>query len=206
MGRHSQFGTLEETLSICQEVERSQLVIDWSHMHARSGGGLRTVEDFRKIVETAEERLGTESVRNMHCHFSKIEYTYKTGEKRHHVLDEPGFGPEFEKLAEIIIEFKLRPVIICETMLQDIDALKMQKTLKSLEKSNNRFILTEIALYVFCQVGKTSEINIQKLFFPRFLHLAEHFEHYFCCCNCGDTLIVYRRNLQDIEADNPFIA
>jgi deoxyribonuclease IV len=137
MGRHSQFGTLEETLSICQEVERSQLVIDWSHMHARSGGGLRSVEDFRKIVETAEERLGTESVRNMHCHFSKIEYTYKTGEKRHHILDEPGFGPDFEKLAEIIIEFKLRPVIICETMLQDIDALKMQKTLKLLEKSKN---------------------------------------------------------------------
>jgi deoxyribonuclease-4 len=136
MGRHSQFGTLEETLAICQEVERCQLVIDWSHLHARSGGGLRTVEDFRKIVETAEEKLGAESVRNMHCHFSKIEYTYKTGEKRHHVLDEPGFGPEFEKLAEVIIEFKLRPVIICETMLQDIDALKMQKLLKSLEKGS----------------------------------------------------------------------
>jgi deoxyribonuclease IV len=137
MGRHSQFGTLDETLAICQGVERCQLVIDWSHLHARSGGGLRTAEDFRKIVETAEEQLGTESVRNMHCHFSKIEYTYKTGEKRHHVLDEPGFGPEFEKLAEVIIEFKLRPVIICETMLQDIDAIKMQKLLKSLEKGSN---------------------------------------------------------------------
>ena len=137
MGRHSQFGTLIETLSICQEVERSQLVIDWSHMHARSGGGLRTVEDFRKIVETAEEKLGAEAVRNMHCHFSKIEYTYKTGEKRHHVLDEPGFGPEFEKLASVIIEFKLHPVIICETMLQDIDAMKMQKALKTFERNYN---------------------------------------------------------------------
>ena len=137
MGRYSQFGTLDEILSICQEVERTQLVIDWSHLHARGGGGLRTVEDFRKIVETAEEKLGAESVRNMHCHFSKIEYTYKTGEKRHHVLDELGFGPEFEKLAEIIIEFKLRPVIICETMLQDIDAMKMQKTLRTLEIGSN---------------------------------------------------------------------
>ena len=137
MGRHSQFGTLDEILAVCQGVERSQLVIDWSHLHARSGGGLRTVEDFRKIVESAEEKLGTEAVRNMHCHFSKIEYTYKTGERRHHILDEPGFGPEFEKLAEIITEFKLRPVIICETELQDVDAKKMQKTLEILEEKKN---------------------------------------------------------------------
>ena len=129
MGRHSQFGSLEEILAVCQEVEGTQLVIDWSHLHARSGGGLRTVEDFRKIVVAAEEKLGTEAVRNMHCHFSKIEFTYKTGEKRHHILDEPGFGPEFEKLAEVVAEFKLRPVFICETAIQDVDAAKMRKTL-----------------------------------------------------------------------------
>jgi deoxyribonuclease-4 len=135
MGRHNQFGTLDEILAVCQEVEGTQLVIDWSHLHARTGGGLRTVEDFRKVVEAAEEKLGTEAVRNMHCHFSKIEYTYKTGEKRHHILDELGFGPEFEKLAEVITEFKLRPVMICETALQDVDAGKMKKTLAKVEKT-----------------------------------------------------------------------
>jgi deoxyribonuclease IV len=129
MGRHSQFGTIDEILAVCQQVEGMQLVIDWSHLHARSGGGLRTAEDFRKIVESAEEKLGTEAVRNMHCHFSKIEYTCKSGEKRHHILDEPGFGPEFENLAQVIREFKLRPVMICETAVQDVDATKMRKIL-----------------------------------------------------------------------------
>ena len=129
MGRHSQFGSLDEILGVCQEVEGTQLVIDWSHLHARAGGGLRTVEDFRNVVIKAEEKLGTEAVRNMHCHFSKIEYTYKTGEKRHCTLDEAGFGPEFEKLSEVIVEFKLRPVMICETALQDIDAMKMRGSL-----------------------------------------------------------------------------
>jgi len=66
----------------------------------------------------------------MHCHFSKIEYTYKTGEKQHHTLDEPSYGPEFEMLAEVIEEFKLRPVIICETAVQDADARKMQNVLR----------------------------------------------------------------------------
>ena len=133
MGRHSQFGTLEEILAVCQEVEGTQLVIDWSHLHARTGGGLRSVEDFRKVVEAAEEKLGTEAARNMHCHFSKIEYTYKTGERMHHVLDDPGFGPEFEKLAEVTEEFELRPVFICETALQDVDAAKMKKTLTKIQ-------------------------------------------------------------------------
>ena len=130
MGRHSQFGSLDEILEVCQQVEGTQLVIDWSHLHARSGGGLRTVEDFRKIAMAAEQKLGTEAMRNMHCHFSKIEYTYKTGEKRHHLLDEPGYGPEFDKLAEVIVEVNMRPVIICETALQDVDAAKMKKTLE----------------------------------------------------------------------------
>lgn len=138
MGRHSQFGGIDEILSVCQQVEGTHLVIDWSHLHARSGGGLRTVEDFRKIVIKAEQTLGIERVRDMHCHFSKIEYTYKAGERRHHILSEPGFGPEFEPLAEIIAEFKLRPVIICETAVQDIDAMKMQKILKKVITARNR--------------------------------------------------------------------
>ncbi len=134
MGRHSQFGTLEEVLAICQQVEGTQLVIDWSHLHARSGGGLRSIEDFRKIAVAAEEKLGTEAMRNMHCHFSKIEYTYKTGERRHCMLDEAGFGPEFDKLAEVIVEFKLRPVVICETLLQDLDAVIMRKMLQTAQE------------------------------------------------------------------------
>jgi deoxyribonuclease-4 len=130
MGRHSQFGTIDEILTVCQEVEQAQLVIDWSHLHARSGGALRTAQDFREIVTKAETKLGIEAVRNMHCHFSKIEYTYKTGEKRHHSLNDPAYGPEFNNLAEIIVEFNLTPVIICETPMQDIDAMKMRDILK----------------------------------------------------------------------------
>ena len=132
MGRHSQFGSLDEILTICEEVEQTQLVIDWSHLHARSGGGLRSAQDFRNVVVKAEEKLGTEAVRNMHCHFSKIEFTFKAGERRHHVLDEAGYGPHFEMLAEVISEFNLSPVIICETAMLDVDAVKMRGILQKI--------------------------------------------------------------------------
>ncbi|MFA5366024.1 MAG: TIM barrel protein [Candidatus Bathyarchaeia archaeon] len=134
MGRHAQFGSIDEILEVCQEVERTQLVIDWSHLHARTGGGLRTVEDFRSIALKAEEKLGTEAMRNMHCHFSKIEYTYKAGERRHHVLDAAEYGPEFEKLAKVIVELGMRPTIICETPILDVDARKMQNILRKVTK------------------------------------------------------------------------
>ena len=127
MGKHIQVGSLEEILTICETVEDTQLVIDWGHLHARSGGRLNTAADFRAVVEEAEKRLGTETVKEMHCHFSKIEFTRK-GERRHHILDEKAYGPDFASLAEVILEFKLHPIVICETPLLDVDAIKMRDT------------------------------------------------------------------------------
>ncbi len=129
MGRKFQVGTLEEILTINQEVEGTQLVIDWGHLHALHQGTLNRVEDFRAIADKVEEKLGTQTLRSMHCHFSKIEFSSQ-GEKRHHTLDEEKYGPEFRMLAEVIVDFGLHPTMICETPILDVDARKMQATLK----------------------------------------------------------------------------
>ena len=133
MGKHVQVGSLDEILAVCEKVERTQLVIDWGHLHARSGGRLRSAADFRAVVEEAEKRLGAEAVKDMHCHFSKIEFTNR-GERRHHVLDEKGYGPDFGSFAEVILDFKLRPVVICETPVLDVDARKMRDCLSDIAK------------------------------------------------------------------------
>jgi deoxyribonuclease-4 len=134
MGKHSQLGSLDEVLSLCEEVEQTQLVVDWGHLHARDGGRFKTVDDFRKVIVEIENRLGTEAVKDMHCHFTKVEFTDK-GEKRHHIMDETDYGPDFTMLAKVIAEFKLKPVIISESPILDMDAIKMrdilQKELKS---------------------------------------------------------------------------
>ena len=137
MGRKFQVGTLEEILKINQEVEGTQLVIDWGHLHALHQGTLKKVEDFRVIAEKVEQTLGTEALRSMHCHFSKIEFSSQ-GEKRHHTLDEERYGPEFRMLAEVIIDFGLHPTMICESPILDIDARKMQATLKEVSESKKQ--------------------------------------------------------------------
>ena len=55
MGRKFQVGTIEEILTINQEVEGTQLVIDWGHLHALHQGTLKKVEDFRVIAEKVEQ-------------------------------------------------------------------------------------------------------------------------------------------------------
>ncbi|MEM3695169.1 MAG: TIM barrel protein [Candidatus Bathyarchaeia archaeon] len=134
MGKPSQLGSLEEILSLCEEVEQTQPVIDWAHLHARENGRFKTIDDFRSVIEAIENRLGTEAIKNMHCHFTKVEFTEK-GEKCHHVLEEESYGPDFAMLAKVIVEFNLKPVIISESPILDLDAIKMRDILKKVLKS-----------------------------------------------------------------------
>ena len=128
------WAALDEILTLNREVEGTQLVIDWAHLHALHQGTLKKTEDFRAIAEKVEQKLGTEAMRSMHCHFSKIEFTDQ-GEKRHHTLDEEKFGPDFRMLAEVIADFQMHPTMICESPILDVDARKMQETLKEVLES-----------------------------------------------------------------------
>ncbi len=129
MGRKSQVGSIDEILKICREVEGTQLVIDWGHLHALHQGTFKKMEDMRSVAEKVERELGTEALRSMHCHFSAIEFGSQ-GEKRHHTLDETQYGPDFRWLAEIIVDFGLHPTMICESPILDVDARKMKETLR----------------------------------------------------------------------------
>lgn len=124
-GKRSQLGSLEEVLALCERVDSTEPVIDWAHIHAREGGKMRTVGDFRVVTDEIEKRLGSYAVRNLHCHFTHVEFT-KKGERCHHTLDEVEFGPDFQHLATLIEELDLKPVIISESPILDVDAQKMR--------------------------------------------------------------------------------
>jgi len=132
MGRKSQVGNLDEIIAINREVEGTQLVVDWGHLHALQQGAFKTADDMRKIAEKIELELGTQTLRNMHCHFSKIEFTSQ-GEKRHHTLDAQQFGPDFHLLAEVILDFGMHPTLICESPILDVDARKMKEILHQIQ-------------------------------------------------------------------------
>jgi deoxyribonuclease-4 len=133
-GKPSQFGSLEEVLMLCERVELTEPVIDWAHIHAREGGKMKMINDFREALNEIEKRLGTDAIKNLHCHYTLVEFTGK-GEKCHHTMDEVEYGPSLEPLATLIAELDLKPVIISESPVLDVDAQKMRDiVLKKLEE------------------------------------------------------------------------
>ena len=125
MGKPSQFGSLDEVLRLCQNVELTEPNVDWAHLHARDRGRFKTVDDIGKVMDEIEKCLGSNALKNMHCHYSHIEFTDK-GERRHHNLDVTEYGPDFKLLAKLIAERGLKPVIACETPNLDLDAIKLR--------------------------------------------------------------------------------
>lgn len=132
MGKINQLGTLEEVLELCGVDERFLPTVDFGHLNARTLGGIKTRDDYAKMLDLIENELGFERLSKMHIHFSKIEYT-NGGEKRHLTFADKQFGPDFEPLLEEIHKRKLEPSIICESDgTQAEDAAEMKKYYESL--------------------------------------------------------------------------
>jgi deoxyribonuclease-4 len=122
-GKKSQLGSLEEIIEICQSHENFSPTVDFAHLHARSGGGIRDKGDYGEIFQKLEDNLGLNS---LHAHFTRIEYT-DAGEKRHHVLCETDYGPPLEPLLEEVAERGWKVTIISETPFLDEDALVIKR-------------------------------------------------------------------------------
>ncbi len=131
MGKINQLGTLEEVIALCKIDPILCPIVDFGHLNARSVGGLFPDADaYRRVFYSIGEVLGDSYARNLHCHFSKIEYT-SAGEKKHLTFADTAFGPDFLPLAEVIAKDGLSPRIICESAgTQAEDALFMKNSLK----------------------------------------------------------------------------
>ena len=127
MGKKNQLGTLEEVLELCRIDSKLAPVVDFGHLNARDCGVFKSSDDFLRVFERIERALGRDVADNLHCHFSKIEWTDK-GEKRHLTFEDSIYGPEYEHFVEAIIKGGYSPTVICESSgTQSDDALKMKK-------------------------------------------------------------------------------
>lgn len=135
MGKINQLGTLDEVIELCKISPKYHPVVDFGHLNARNiGNAFPSVDSYRKVFDKIATSLGDEYAYNLHCHFSKIEYT-QAGEKRHLTFADTVYGPDFEPLAEAIIKEGVAPRIISESDgTQAEDALTMKKIWESLAK------------------------------------------------------------------------
>ncbi len=137
MGKQMQIGTYEEVLEICKANPHLIPTFDFGHINALTGGTLKTKDDFKKILERSIEVIGYEKTNICHIHFSKIQYGDK-GEIRHLNFDDTIYGPEFEPLAQALIELNLHPRVISESnghMAED--AAEMQRIYQKILAQKN---------------------------------------------------------------------
>jgi deoxyribonuclease-4 len=123
MGKRTQFGTLEEVLSLSEEVEGVMPCLDFCHLHAREGKE-NSYSEFTEILSRVEESLGKEGLSNMHMHISGVEYG-TNGEKRHLNLKESDFN--YPELMIALKEFKVRGRVILESPVLEQDALMLRE-------------------------------------------------------------------------------
>ncbi len=126
MGKSAQIGTVDEILDFCTLFDHYMPTFDFGHINALTGGTLKTDADYENIIVKCLKTLGEYRTKNVHIHFSKIEYSSK-GEVKHLTLADTKYGPEFEPLARVIKKYNLEPTVICESKgIMAIDAMKLK--------------------------------------------------------------------------------
>lgn len=125
-GKISQFGTVEEIVSLCSKVKGCTIVLDPAHIFARNAGKI----NYRKMFDDVEPL----KLKHLHMHFSGIKWNPAKGtdlgnEKEHIPLDE---SPPFEPLAKEILSRNFDITIISESPILEEDSLKMKRIFEKL--------------------------------------------------------------------------
>lgn len=131
MGKHSVFGTIEEILDLCTELEGLAPCIDFAHWHARTGAN-NSYPEFASILLQIQDRLGRAALDDLHVHFSGIRYGGK-GEIKHLDLEESDL--QYIELLKALKDYGVKGLVICESPNLEDDALLLRETYHSLTKT-----------------------------------------------------------------------
>lgn len=123
MGKRSQFGSLDEVISLCRELEGLAPCLDFSHLHSREGKA-NSYLDFLRILRKVEKRLGRGALNDIHIHISGIEYNPK-GEIKHLNLPDSDFRTDewIQALNDAGVEGR----VVCESPRRETDAAMLKK-------------------------------------------------------------------------------
>lgn len=117
-GKTSQFGSLEELISLSKSVASCKPCMDFSHLYARTG----TVNDYKGFCETLEtlkNELGKKSLEEMHIHISGISSNSK-GDLKHLNLEKSKFN--WKDLMKALKDMDCRGYVICNSPNLEVDA------------------------------------------------------------------------------------
>ena len=118
-GKATQWGDFEEIIRLSKEFEQVLPCIDFSHIHARTGGKYNTYDEIAYVLERIGKELGVQALENFHGHLAGIEYTDK-GERQHLILEESDMN--YQAVLKVLKEFNVKGALVCESPNIEDDA------------------------------------------------------------------------------------
>lgn len=123
MGKRSQFGSLDEVLSLCRELDGLRPCLDFSHLHAREGK-INSYGEFERVLAKVARKLGPRALKNVHIHIAGIHYGDK-GEIKHLNLEETDFRTD--EWLQALRDLGVEGTVICESPNLEGDAVMLKK-------------------------------------------------------------------------------
>ncbi|MCX8159800.1 MAG: TIM barrel protein [Candidatus Saccharicenans sp.] len=130
MGKRKQFGSLDEVLSLCRELDGLLPCLDFAHILAREGR-INSYRDFLQVLKKVEKKLGRSALKNAHVHISGVKYN-QTGELKHLNLEESDF--RFDEWLQALDDAGVAGTVICESPSLEADALMLKNLYHNLKE------------------------------------------------------------------------
>ncbi len=122
-GKTSQFGSLEELISLSKSVTSCKPCMDFSHLYARTGS-VNDYKGFCETLETLKAELGPKSLEEMHIHISGISSNSK-GDLKHLNLEKSKFN--WKDLMKALKDMDCRGYVVCNSPNLEVDAQMLKQ-------------------------------------------------------------------------------
>lgn len=134
MGKRQQFGSLDEVLSLCRELDGLSPCLDFAHILSREGK-INSYRDFSQVLRKVEKKLGRRALSTAHIHISGVIFN-QHGEIKHINLDESEF--HYDDWLQALFEAGIKGTIIDESPAREADALRLKNLYLNLLKKGTR--------------------------------------------------------------------
>jgi deoxyribonuclease-4 len=122
-GKTSQFGSLEELISLSKSVNSCKPCMDFSHLYARTGS-VNDYKGFCETLETLKNELGANALKEMHIHISGISSNSK-GDLKHLNLEKSKFN--WKDLMKALKDMDCRGYVVCNSPNLEVDAAMLKQ-------------------------------------------------------------------------------
>jgi deoxyribonuclease-4 len=122
-GKTSQFGSLEELISLSKSVTSCKPCMDFSHLYARTGS-VNDYKGFCETLETLKNELGANALKEMHIHISGISSNSK-GDLKHLNLEKSKFN--WKDLMKALKDMDCRGYVVCNSPNLEVDAAMLKQ-------------------------------------------------------------------------------